>query len=199
MDEKKTPYAPNNLTERPLSHYMALFAEADPEEISKRTGVPYEEGSFTLRIAGKTYRIGWPDFPEDEPKAKERILCLRYLLDGKNVPQDGRFLAYRDLPWGDVYEKSFNGRCIRRMIGMFGTRPDEFTKKCEAFGGIRVPGSGLSYQIPFLNGLDVRLILWEGDEEFPPSGQILFSSNFSEAFSAEDRVVALETLLGNMK
>mgnify|MGYP000594588565 CR=1 FL=1 len=30
------------------------------------------------------------------------------------------------------------------------------------------------------------MILWEGDEEFPPSSQILFSDNFPVSFQAED-------------
>ena len=31
---------------------------------------------------------------------------------------------------------------------------------------------------------------WEGDEEFPPSAQILYSDNFQFGFHAEDMVVA---------
>ena len=34
--------------------------------------------------------------------------------------------------------------------------------------------------------LYVRFILWEGDEEFPASSQVLFSSNFPAAFGAYD-------------
>ena len=33
------------------------------------------------------------------------------------------------------------------------------------------------------------MILWEGDEEFPPSSQILFSDNFPVSFQAEDMAV----------
>ena len=33
------------------------------------------------------------------------------------------------------------------------------------------------------------MILWAGDDEFPPSSQILFSDNFPNAFQAEDMAV----------
>ena len=45
----------------------------------------------------------------------------------------------------------------------------------------------------------VRFTLWEGDEEFAPTSQILFSDNFPDAFAAEDRVVVCEYILGEMK
>ena len=34
-------------------------------------------------------------------------------------------------------------------------------------------------------GLNVQIILWGPDEEFPPSAQMLFSDNFPFSFSAE--------------
>ena len=35
-------------------------------------------------------------------------------------------------------------------------------------------------------GYQIQMILWEGDDEFPPSSQILFSDNFPVSFAAED-------------
>ena len=48
------------------------------------------------------------------------------------------------------------------------------------------------------DGLFVRLILWEGDEEFPASAQILFSSNFSTAFETYDLAEIGGILIGAM-
>jgi len=42
-------------------------------------------------------------------------------------------------------------------------------------------------------------ILWEGDEEFPPSAQILFSDNFALAFSPEDVAYVIDVVLDYMK
>lgn len=43
------------------------------------------------------------------------------------------------------------------------------------------------------------LILWAGDDEFPPSAQILFSDNFPLSFSAEDMAVVGDITIGTMK
>ena len=56
-----------------------------------------------------------------------------------------------------------------------------------------------SYQIEVLPGYEVRLIVWEGDDEFPPNAQILFSDNFPQAFSAEDRTVTGDLVITEFK
>ena len=48
-------------------------------------------------------------------------------------------------------------------------------------------------------GYDIRLIVWEGDDEFPPNAQILFSDNFPQAFSAEDRTVVGDIVISDIK
>lgn len=45
----------------------------------------------------------------------------------------------------------------------------------------------------------IRLSIWEGDNEFPASAQILFSDNFSAAFTAEDIAVAGDITLNALK
>ena len=42
-------------------------------------------------------------------------------------------------------------------------------------------------------------ILWEGDDEFPPSSQILFSDNFPVSFQAEDMAVMGDVIIGALK
>ena len=47
--------------------------------------------------------------------------------------------------------------------------------------------------------LKLCFILWSGDEEFPPSAQILFSDNFPMAFVAEDVAYLGDVILDYMK
>jgi len=57
----------------------------------------------------------------------------------------------------------------------------------------------VSSQIEVMPGYEIRLIVWEGDEEFPPNSQILFSDNFPQAFSAEDRTVVGDVVISDIK
>ena len=197
----------NNKTEIPLAHYKALFAQADPAEITARTGASYlpESGCFEMRMMGQRVRMSWPDgiveFPDSERTISEysSILLLRYLLDGHSAQSSGKFLAYQEMPWGEVYFAQFRGRCILRLAFGFGHDPDRFSRACEALGGTPVPIADRAFEIPFLEELRVRLLLWEGDEEFQPSAQILFSDNFPLAFSAEDMAVVGDVLISEMK
>lgn len=100
----------------PYEHYMELFQKADPQEISSRTGIPYDEETqaFTLRLMGVTYQIKHPEYEvthvqEDqigyyplESAVNARILVLRYLVEGSEAPTTGKFLTYRETP-GERY------------------------------------------------------------------------------------------------
>ena len=45
----------------------------------------------------------------------------------------------------------------------------------------------------------MRILVWEGDDEFPPNSQVLYSGNFADGFAAEDRVVAGDILISTIK
>jgi hypothetical protein len=109
------------------------------------------------------------------------------------------FVTYPEMPWGETYNEKFRQRCILRLAGTYGFRPAVYSAVCKAMGAEHIQASGDCWQFEFLPGLFVRFVLWEGDEEFPASAQILFSDNFPDAFAAEDRVVVCEYILGEMK
>mgnify|MGYP000007758700 FL=1 len=110
----------------PYEHYLEVYQNADPKEISSRCDVPYdaEKQEFTVSMMGVSYRISWPEYNvfhigddgsvspiigwyplEKKPNAK--ILVLRYLTEGGAAPSTGKFLTYREIPWGEVYFKQF--------------------------------------------------------------------------------------------
>ena len=189
----------------PMEHYKAAFAAADPAEMSARSRVPYTEGQFTLTLLGRPVTVSWPDmvsrFSDDgaETASNTRILLARLLLEGALTPAKGQLLAYTDMPWGNVYAQQFRGRCILRLAGTYGHSLSGFEAAAAKVAGVPAESGDRSFDLPFLPGLTVRLILWEGDEEFPAQAQILFSDNFSAAFGAEDIAVVGDVLLNAMK
>lgn len=189
-------YNPNNIIENPMNIYLDRYNEADPEEMSMRTGVPYEDGAFHFHVLNEDVLLAWPNAePNGSLGPKDVILFMHFLLEGNKTEGSTHFVSYADMPWGDVYDVPFRGRCIRRLIGVFGTNKAGFEKACQALGGTKVKSSGCAYQITFMEGYDLQFILWEGDDEFPASGQIIFSDNFPDGFPAEDRVVVVEYVL----
>ena len=197
----------------PYEYYLERYQKEDPLAISDRTQIPYDEkaGVFTLRLMGCTYQISWPEYqitavPENEichypleNAANARILVLRYFLEGTAAPASGKFLTYREMPWGEVYFRQFQGRCIFRLAYGFGGKLDQFQSIMERLGGVRIEYGDCGYEFEFMNNLRLRFILWAGDDEFPPSAQILFADNFSAAFHGEDMAVVGDVSIGVLK
>lgn len=198
------PFEQNNKERLPYLHYLEELTKLDPEEAAQRCKIPYsaKTRTFHFTLLGKVYTVGYPDFEVrdgGELTIPEKILLMRYLLEGKMVPASGKFLTYREMPWGEVYNQQFTGRCITRLAFSYGNRLDAFSKALEQFGGVPISGGDRAYEIEFMEGLHLRMLLWEADDEFPPSSQILFSDNFQFAFAAEDMAVVGDITLNRMK
>jgi hypothetical protein len=58
--------------------------------------------------------------------------------------------------------------------------------------------SDAGYRFEFMSGLYMSFLLWEGDDEFPASAQILFDDNFPHAFTAEDIAVVGDVAISRL-
>jgi hypothetical protein len=202
--------------ERSLDHFLAIYKTLAPAEIARRCDLPFrrEDSAFELRIMGETYLAEFPEFalrPEPvvgEPAKEavqrpyEDILFLRYLCEGTYRPAEGKQLSYREIPWGEVYFRNFEGRCIRRFAASFGKDIPAFKWVMEETPGLRaepLSQGDAGYRFEFSSGLFMSLLLWAADDEFPASAQILFDDNFPAAFTAEDIAVVGEVVISRLK
>ena len=195
-------------TEEPMRHYMSLYQNLDPQEIARRCNLGFDGASFSLRVLGTEYRVPHPEFAlldvdgKETADAYEKILFLRYLCEGKYFPSQGKRLSYNEIPWGSVYYRNFEGRCLKRCAFAFGRDISRFASMigqnpqlCAA----PLDMGDTAYRLEFISGLYVTMILWQEDDEFPPSAQILFDDNCVFAFTAEDLAVAGEVLVDRLK
>lgn len=200
----------------PLGIYKERYKKLDTADISARTGVPFdlERSAFSLKVLDFTLFAGWPEFSlkAQDPACpavllggESQILMIRYLIEGALAEPRGAWLPYRELPWGEVYDKNFQGRCIRRLASTFGGKLDIFKKACQSLGGVPHSKADASCDLQFVPGVTVRLLLWSGDDAsdddvaFPPQSQWLFSDNTPLAFSAEDVAVIGDVTIGALK
>lgn len=208
----KLGYGKDSKERLPWEHYLSQYQEADPEKIAERLGISYneEEKSFTLKFLGTTYQISWPDFQVSheaddmgfyplETMTYARTLTIRFLLNGAEASGTGKFKTYREMPWGEVYLRQFDGRCIKRLAFSYGNRIKDFQAIMEHMHCVPVKHGDIAYQLEIFPDYLVQMILWEGDDEFPPSSQILFSDNFPISFQAEDMAVMGDVIIGSLK
>lgn len=189
----------NHKEEVPFAYYQEKFASLDPAEAVSRVGECYQNGVFSVELLGKTYTVAHPEgvvFPA-APLPVQTFL-LRWLLEGKRQPFEGKFLTFREMPWGELYIKPYTGRVLTRAAFTFGTRLGAFAAACEKLGARKLPKGDAGYEFALLPGLLIQILVWQGDDEFPPNAQVLYSDNFS-ALAAEDRVVAGDILINTVK
>ena len=197
----------NNKEEVPFAHYEEKFAALDPAEASKRCGVPFADGRFTVTLLGTNYEIRWPEYAISSDTegafALKNLPCqtflLRFLLEGRAAEPSGSYKTFREMPWGEMYIGPYTGRVLTRAAFTFGTRVEKFRAACEAMGGARVEHGDAGYEFELLPGYRMQIMVYAGDDEFPPSSQVLYSDNFETGFAAEDRVVAGDILISAIK
>lgn len=199
----------NNKEQVPFEHYCKQWAEMDAQAAALRSRVPFDaqSGTFSITLLGVRYKLAHPAFSIESETGggialnsiPAQILLMRYIMTAAPVAPKGNFLTFRETPWGDVYTKPFTGRCLTRAAFTFGTRIDAFCAAMERMGAEKLTHGDASYQVEFLPAHFMKIIVWEGDDEFPPNSQILFSDNFPAAFQAEDMVVCGDILISDGK
>ena len=196
----------NNKEEVPFSYYADLFSKADPAEIASRLGIPFENGTFTLTLLGKTYTVSHPqatvgggDLDAPHIPIPLQTFLLRWLLEGKPSAWAGEWKTFREMPWGELYIKPYTGRVLTRAAFTFGTRVEAFRAACEKLGATPLTHGDAGFEFDFIGGYKMRILVWAADEEFPPNAQVLYSDNFADGFAAEDRVVAGDILISHIK
>jgi hypothetical protein len=191
----------------PLEHYQLLFASLSPDEVALRTNIRFEESdsSFHLRLMGENISVKHPegDFYTSSGESLTdpaiRILILHYLCEHGFARATGKLITYHDIPWGEVYFRNFEGRCLKRLAYSFGNNLDKFEAAMGTLGAEKVNMGDCAYRFEFIDNLSMVFILWGPDEEFPPSSQILFDDNFPAAFSAEDTAVVGDISISRVK
>lgn len=196
----------NHKEEVPFAHYEALFSQLDPQEAVNRLGdVSWDGQEFRLKLLGRGFAISHPVYGiraldgGNLPPLPTQTFLLRYLLESKQVSWGGSWKTFREMPWGEMYITPYTGRVLTRAAFTFGTRIDDFRAACEKMGALALPHGDAGYQFDVLGGYQMQLLVWEGDEEFPPSAQVLYSDNFVDGFAPEDRVVAGDILISTIK
>ena len=195
----------NHKEEVPFSYYEGLFRQLNPQEAVSRTGVQWDGKEFYVNLLGRDYAIAHPNYAIralDEgklPPLSVQTFLLRYLLESKAASWNGEWKTFREMPWGEMYIKPYTGRVLTRAAFTFGTRVAAFRAACEKLGAEAVKHGDAGYQFRLVGDFWMQILVWEGDEEFPPNTQVLYSGNFADGFAAEDRVVAGDILISVIK
>jgi hypothetical protein len=177
------------------------LSEKNPDLVAGFSGADIQrdrDGGITLSLLflNQELRISWPDleFSYDnaqmECTLQQQILILHYLERAwsSNGPAvTGDWCAFQDIPDGRFYLDAFAKRAKVPLVQTFGHQPETLIELAiKAYGAERSEHGDGSVVMKALPKVPLSLILWKGDDEFPPEGNVLFDRSVSKLLSAED-------------
>jgi hypothetical protein len=177
------------------------------EERAKKAGANYEKGKggekITLHFFSEPYHIQFPQLEFYSPSKKvvslvTRILLLHYLIRADGYPLTGKWVAYKDILGGLLYAGVFARRVTEPLQRRFGKSAQSFKETGIRSGGEPVEIGDASFILRAFPYVPLQYVLWEGDEEFPPSVQLLFDASVDHYLTLEDMVVLGQVTTGRL-
>lgn len=127
--------------------------------------------------------------PESEVPLPEKIVISHYLLHASNEPASGELITFRQIADGHFYFDAFQRRARDPFLATFGHNPELFRTCGEMLGAKSVPAGDVGMVFQVLPRIDIQLVLWQGDDEFPPEASILFDASIQNRLPVEDVAV----------
>lgn len=173
-----------------------LRSVADLDELCQRSGASYRradsETIITVSYLNRPYQVTVPgvaialEDSEEEVPLVDKILILHYLLQAKGTPVSNELIGYKHVPGGTVYFRTFSQRAIKPVVRHFGEDPGRLPGAAESLGGRKVDFGDVAVTIDAFPRVPITFVLWRGDEEFPPEGNILFDSTICDYLTTDD-------------
>lgn len=189
-----------------LQKAQRQFLTYDQQELIARCALRFDEKYLYTRFLGEEYRIcrrsgrmerfhggSWID----GNSFGEVMTVLDWLCDSRadryitgrwiNIVTQGHYF-HRELQEGRDTDAD-----------LFDRDPEGFARACQVLGGEKMPGGDVSYAIELLDGLQILVQLWHGDEEFPPRLRCLWDENTTRYIRYETTWYAVGLLMKRLR
>jgi len=148
--------------------------------------ISYPELAFSCpQEPQRPYTISYPELAFSCPQEPvislvSKIIILHYLINATHSSRTGQLSFYFPV---------FKRKTTDILLTKLGNNGEEFKQAGEALGATTSSLGDVSFTIRALPDIDLTLIFWEGDEDFPSAYDILFDAAIDRYLSLEDIVV----------
>ena len=186
------------------------LAKKDIQRQCQLAGADYKvirpgEALISLVHMNRVYQITYPEgevmYRDNSQSVNlmEKAILLRYLNNAKEASGEEKLIGFNELPSGSFYNPAFSQSVVKPFINFFGKVPQKLKWAAKRLGGTEVPFGDVGVRISFLPKVKISFIIWEGDDEFPPQGKILFNSHIASYLSTEGVVIASAMTFNELK
>lgn len=159
------------------------------EDVCRRTGAGFDDK--TGRYSLKSFGWGISLSPEDKEISGDspasdtllqrlgyfsRLSILSYLATAKDVPLTGQLINPVNLRGGQLFFRGTHVLPLDKLSEKYNDSTEDFINKGIELGGEAQKHGDASIMLFPLPRVPVILIIWQGDNEFPPEAKILFDS-----------------------
>ena len=159
-----------------------------PEQTALRHGAVYHANRIDLTYFGRSYEIELPEyvFLPDDLSLGEKILILHYLLSDGPREEHPATATFEGLRGGMFYFETFKKRGPARVRNDFKDKP-LILREIAAASGWREGNTGdISIIIPALPLIEITVVMYTADEEFPAEVTFLFRKDIVSLLPLED-------------
>jgi len=174
------------------------LSEKDIASIARFSGAGIIENGKTLllKVLNRDIIITWPEMEfsyngsNEEVPIQQQVLHLHYMngvCNSKIEKNRGEWISFQDIPDGRFYMDAFIKRAKDPLLRTFGTNPKKMVELASSvYNASPLEFGDFSVAVNAFPMTPVALVLWQGDDEFPAEGNILFDGSISGILSAED-------------
>lgn len=194
---------------REIAHQLAykiarekLAGVSDIAQQCRNSGARYlpDENSVVLTHLNRSYIISLPGGEvslvgsAEAVPVRDKILILHYFLRATGTPLSGKLITYKELQEGINYYPTFFKRSIEPVLDNFRDRPEKLLEMAATLGGRSAAYGDIAVAIDAFPRVPLTIVLWRGDKEFPPEGNILFDSTIGDYLPTEDVTILCEII-----
>jgi len=172
------------------------------------SGTEYDQPNQTIKVAfmGQEYLVKHPEGTvylagkeTKEVPLQNQILILHYLVTASGEPVKGQYISFKELPDGAIYIEPFTKRTIIPMLKLFAERTSHFKELAVQLGGVEQKLGDVSVTINVFPRVPITYVIWEGDDEFPANGNVLFDASAGSYLPTEDYAVVASQVIWELK
>lgn len=121
---------------------------------------------------------------------------LWYSREGAHLT--GEWLPFESLRSAGPYGPAFRSGNLKPFAATFSGHKASLREALLAFGGRRLPTGDVGYEIDVFPCIPMRVLFWEGDEEFPAQANLLFDRSAPDFIHVESVVTIASAALRHL-